>query len=185
MASGIRVLLLIIASFLTAGFVGWVVTLFNSLIQVKNNIGKAWHNIDVLLLQRNEELPKLMDLVKAYGRHEQDLLRSLTVLRTSYGNARSTTAKTNIENQIREKIGYFAAAGEQYPDLKSIELYQKTMKRISDLEGSIADRRAFFNDTVNIYNIQIEQFPQVILASLLRYRPHPYLNHPLKKTGAA
>lgn len=175
MNSGLTVIGAVIFVSLGAVAIGWLVTLCNSLIQVKNNIAKAWHNIDVLLLQRNDELPELIDIMKAYVRYEQDLLQSLTGLRAGYGNAGGTTARMNIENQIRERMGQLKAAGERYPDLKSNELYQKTIERISALEASIADRRVFFNETVNIYNIRIEQFPQMMLANLMRYRQHPYL----------
>lgn len=173
--AGIKVILLVMFVFLSAGTLGWLVSMFNSLIQVKNNIGKAWKNIDVLLLQRNEELPKLIELCRAYMKHEEDALRSLTTLRLTYGNAKSVVAKTNIENQIRERMTSLTAAGERHPELKATDLFRNLQARIADLEAMIADRRIFFNDTVAIYNTQIEQVPQRYFARLLRYKPHPYL----------
>ena len=74
MKPGMIIILSVILVFLALGCIGWIISLFNSLIQVKNNIGKAWSNIDVLLLQRNEEIPKLIDVVKAYGKYERELL---------------------------------------------------------------------------------------------------------------
>ena len=178
MRSGLTVIFSVILVFLAAGGIGWLVSMFNSLIQVKNNIGKAWKNIDVLLLQRNEELPKLIDLCKAYMKYEEDVLRSLTTLRLAFGNARSVLAKTNIENQMRERMAALFGVGERHPELKANQLYLKLQERIADLESMIADRRVFFNDTVAIYNIQIEQVPQMYFAWLLRYKPHPYLKLP-------
>jgi LemA protein len=178
MISGFIFILAVLSGFLALGTVGWLVSVFNSLIQVKNNIGKAWKNIDVLLLQRNEELPKLIDLCKAYMKYEEDVLRSLTTLRLAYGNAGSVVAKTNIENQVAERMAALTGVGERHPELKANELFRNLQGRIADLEASIADRRVFFNDTVAIYNIQIEQVPQMYLAWFLRYKPHPYLKLP-------
>jgi LemA protein len=173
--TGVSIIFLVIIVFLAAGGIGWLVSMFNSLIQVKNNIGKAWKNIDVLLLQRNEELPKLIDLCKAYATYEQDALKSLTTLRLAYGNAKSVVARTNIENQVLGRLAELRGVGERYPDLKTNALYLKLQERIADLESMIADRRVFFNETVTIYNTQIEQVPQMYFARILRYKPHPLL----------
>ncbi len=178
MKSGLILMSSIVALFFIAGGVGYLVSVFNSLIQVKNNIGKAWHNIDVLLIQRNEELPKLIDATKSYARFERNVLESLTQLRTMYTGARRTDQKTKIENELSERIQSLKMVWERYPDIKANEVFMKTQERISDLEGSITDRRAFFNETVKIYNIQREQFPQLIFASLMGFKAHPYLNVP-------
>ena len=171
----------VIILFLTAGVIGFLISIFNSLIQVKNNISKAWGNIDVLLLQRNEEIPKLVDVCKHYLIYERDLLTELASLRTGYEKAKGTKEKTIIENKLKIVLSKLSFTGEQYPDLKASEPFQKTMKRVSDLEETIADRRVFFNDSVAIYNTQIEKLPHKILAGILRYRPHPYLNIPASK----
>lgn len=183
MLSGFMLILAILLAFLAAGAAGWLISMFNSLIQVKNNIGKAWKNIDVLLLQRNEELPKLIDLCKTYMKYEEDVLRSLTTLRLAFGNAKSVVAKTNIENQVSERMSVLTAVGERHPELKANELFIKLQSRIADLEAAIADRRIFFNDTVAIYNTQIEQVPQMYFAWLLRYKPLPYLKLPDSDAG--
>jgi LemA protein len=136
----------IFLGFVALGGIGYLISLFNSLIQVKNNIGKAWSNIDVLLLQRNEEIPKLIDATKAYGKYERETMEEIVRLR------------------------------KRYALMKRID--EKTEERISKLEDMIADRRAFFNDTVKIYNVQREQFPQIIFAGMMGYKPHPYLHVP-------
>jgi LemA protein len=83
---------------------------------------------------------------------------------------------------VRERLAEIRGAGERYPDLKTNALYLKLQERIADLEATIADRRVFFNDTVAIYNTQIEQVPQMYLARFLRYKPHPYLA--MERSGA-
>jgi len=181
MKSGIFLIISVILLFLTLGGIGYIISLFNSLIQVRNNIGKAWHNIDVLLLQRNEEIPKLIDVTKAYVQYEKGILESLTRLRALFPSARRTDQKTKIENELEEKMHGLKAVWEGYPDLKANELFLKIQQRITELESAIADRRTFFNETVTIYNIQREVFPQVVFAWMLGFRHHPLLEVPKKK----
>ncbi|MEW6078799.1 MAG: LemA family protein [Thermodesulfobacteriota bacterium] len=184
MLSGLMIILLVVLLFAALGGVGYVVSLFNSLVQVKNNIGKAWHNIDVLLLQRNEEIPQLIDLARAYGKYEAGLLEEITRLRLSYAKVKHTGEKTTIENELSAQLRQLRQTAEQYPDIKADILYRSVQERVSALEEMIADRRIFFNDTVTIYNIQREQFPQRIFARLLGFERHPLLDMPGdKRTG--
>lgn len=181
MNSGLVLIGSVILLFLALGGIGYLVSLFNSLIQVRNNIGKAWHNIDVLLLQRNDEIPKLIDVTQAYVHYEKNVLESLTRLRTLYRSAGKTDQKTKIENELEERLRGLAAVWEGNPDLKANGLFLKLQQRISGLETAIADRRAFFNETVTIYNIQREVFPQVVFARMLGFRHHPLLELPKEK----
>jgi len=171
---GIAVLLLVGI----IGFLGFVVSLYNSLIQVKNNIAKAWSNIEVLLLQRHDELPKLIEVVKGYLTHEREVLVAITKMRLGYGQAQTIDEKSKIENKLNREMARLQVTVEQYPELKADKSFRQLQHRISALESSVADRREFFNDCVNIYNIQIERFPEVILARLLNYHRHDYLEIP-------
>jgi len=161
----------------------YLVALYNSLVEVKNNIDKAWKNIDALLQQRHDELPKLVDAVKGYLRHENELLDRVTRLRTGYDQAPSTDQKTRVENDLNRELGRLRVAVEAYPDLKASPLFAQIVGRVSALESSIADRRELFNDSVNIYNIRIEQFPELVLAGVLRYGPHAFLEVPPERTS--
>lgn len=178
MRSGLLLGLYVLLAFLALGGIGYLVSLFNSLIQVKNNINKAWSNIDVLLLQRNEELPKLIQLTQGYVQYERSLLESVTKLRSLYAAARRTDQKTRIENELAEKLSSLLGVWEGYPELGADEVFLRQQGRVSDLEGSIADRRVFFNETVKVYNVQREQFPQLIFAWIMGLRAHPYLDIP-------
>ena len=178
MFSNLKILLAVALSLLAVVAIGYLVSLFNRLVHLRNNIEKAWNNIDAPLLQRNEEIPKLIDLCNAYMRHEREIIKTLGYLRRRYEQAGSRAQKVAMENQISPALRDLIAEAEAYPQLRANELFQKTMGRISDLENSIADRRIFFNETVVLYNIQIKRFPQKILAWGLGYREHPYLLTP-------
>lgn len=177
----VALILGIILVVVVAGLIGYGVSIYNSLIQVKNNIEKAWKNIDVLLLQRHDEIPKLVDTVKGYQKHEQGLLEKLTQLRTGYRQATGIDDKTKIENELNRNLGRLRMVWEGYPDLKASQNFILLQNRISGLESSISDRREFFNDSVNIYNIQIARFPETILAGALGYQRHALLEVPEEK----
>ena len=170
--------MVILSLLVTAGIV-YTVSVFNSLIQVKNNIGKAWHNIDVLLVQRNEELPKLIDVTRAYVQYERGILETLAKLRTQYISVRRIDQKIRIENELEGRVLALKGVWEGTPSLKADQVFRRLQERVSELESLIADRRAFFNETVKIYNIQCEQFPQLIIAPMLGFRHHPYLYIPM------
>jgi len=157
------------------------VSIYNSLVQVRNNVDKAFKNIDVLLMQRHDELPKLVDTCRGYMKHEREILDRITSLREHYNQADTTDEKAQIENSINKEYITLAARWEAYPDLKASENFLKIQDRISVLESTIADRREFFNESVNVYNIQIERFPHLILARFLNYVRKTFLEVPEEK----
>jgi len=175
--------LLIVIAVIVIMSVGSVVMIYNSLVQVRNNVDKAWKNIDVLLEQRHDEIPKLVETCSAYMRHERETLDNLTRLRAGYRQASDVTKKVEIENQLNREMQQLSLVMEQYPDLKAIQAFTKTLERVSSLESAIADRREFFNDSINIYNIQIERFPSLIFARLLNYQRKEYLEVAPEKKG--
>jgi LemA protein len=124
--------------------VTYFVMIYNNLVRLKHNVAKAWANIDVLLKQRHDELPKLVETCKQYMKFEQAL---------------------------RATLGHLFALAEAYPDLKTNQSFQQLQARISSLENAIADRREFYNESVNVNNIRIEQFPDTLVASAFSFGP--------------
>lgn len=167
--------ILVVMLFVVIGVVGYLVGVYNGLIQVRNNMDKAWANIDVLLKQRHDELPKLIDTCKGYMKYEQGLLEKLTQARTAFMNATSIADKTLAENQLAAGLKTLFAVSENYPDLKANQNFLQLQNRISGLENEISDRREFFNDSVNIFNIRIQQIPDVFIANSLGYARRPLL----------
>jgi LemA protein len=149
------------------------VTIYNSLVQIKHNVTKAWANIDVLLKQRHDELPKLVETCKQYMKFEQDTLTRVIEARSKVFTAREAQnipALGGAETMLRGALGSLFALAESYPDLKANQTFQQLQTRISTLENAIADRREFYNESVNVNNVRIEQFPDVIVARLLNFR---------------
>lgn len=151
----------------------YAVVVFNHLVTVKHNVKKAWSNIDVLLKQRHEELPKLVETCRQYMQFEQQTLEKVMQARTAVSQAQAQGdigALGMAETQMRLGLGNLFAVAEAYPELKANESFQHLQQRISGLENAIADRREFYNESVNINNIQIEQFPDLIIAGLFRFK---------------
>ena len=169
---------LLIGSLLLCGMivlVAYVVGIYNTLVRLANNIDKAWSNIDVILKQRHDELPKLVEVCNSYMIHERETLESITKARTAYREGLNINDKAQAENQIVGALGKLFAVAEQYPDLKANQEFLAVQQRISALENTIADRREFYNDSVNLYNIAIEQIPTLWVAQEVGYTARPLL----------
>ncbi|THJ11965.1 MAG: LemA family protein [Nitrospira sp. CG24C] len=169
---------LIIGSLLVIGLtvlVTYVVGVYNMLVRLFNNIDKAWSNIDVILKQRHDELPKLVEVCNSYMLHERETLESVTKARTAYSTGLNIDDKAQAENQIVGALGKLFAVAEQYPDLKANQEFLAVQQRISALESTIADRREFYNDSVNLYNIAIQQIPTLWVAQEIGYTARPLL----------
>ncbi len=160
---GIAAILLVVV------FIGWFVGIYNSLVRLKNNIQKAWSNIDVLLKQRHDELTKLLSTVKGYMKHEENVLTKVTEARTAFMNAQSVGDKAKADNMMTSTLKTLFAVAENYPELKADRSFAQFQERISNIENQIADRREFYNDSVNTFNIRIEQIPDVFIARMLGY----------------
>ncbi|RKX25991.1 MAG: LemA family protein [Candidatus Zixiibacteriota bacterium] len=149
--------------------VGYFISIYNSLIRLKNNIKKAWSNIDVLLKQRHDELTKLLKTVQGYMKHEREVLTSITEARTAFLGAQSVGAKAKADNMMTGALKSLFAVAENYPELKADRSFGQFQNRVSEIENQIADRREFYNDSVNTFNIRIEQIPDVFIARMLGY----------------
>ena len=149
------------------------VALYNGLVQVKHQVDQAWANIDVLLKQRHDELPKLVDAVKAYATHERGLLEDVTAMRVRAQASGSDQARVAAEEALSQGVSKLLAVGENYPALRASELFIDLQRRISALEEQIAHRREFYNAAVNINNVRLEEFPDLLLTGLagLTHKP--------------
>ena len=157
-----------------AGALVYTVILFNGLVRLRNENDRAWANIDVLLKQRHDEIPNLVETVKGYMQHEQQTLLAVTQARTASINAASVGQKAVADLKMASALRGLFAVAENYPQLKANENFLKLQSRISELEERIADRREFFNDDVNTYNTRIAQIPEVFVASFMNLKPRTF-----------
>ena len=154
-----------------AGVLIYTVILYNGLVRLRNENDRAWANIDVLLKQRHDEIPNLVETVKGYMQHEQQTLLAVTEARASAISAASVGQKALADLQVASALRGLFAVAENYPQLKANQNFLQLQNRITELEERIADRREFFNDDVNTYNTRIGQIPEVFVASFMALKP--------------
>ena len=159
-----------ILGLLTVGLISVIISTYNRLVMIKFNVDKAFANIDVLLQQRADEIPNLIKVVKESMKYEESVLMKLTALRTSYSNSTNTEEKIEASNEINKMVKNIFAVSENYPELKANNNFVSLQQRVSGIEDAIADRREFYNESVNMYNIGIHEFPDLILAKILAYK---------------
>jgi len=153
------------------GVLVYTVIVYNGLVRLRNENDRAWANIDVLLKQRHDEIPNLVETVKGYMQHEQQTLLAVTQARAASMNAASISQKAVADLQLVSALRGLFAVAENYPQLKANENFLKLQNRISELEERIADRREFFNDDIATYNSRIGQIPDVFVASFMGLKP--------------
>ena len=156
----------------------YAIVAYNGLVQLKHNIAKAWANIDVLLKQRHDELPKLVEVCRQYKQFEQTTLQRVTEARARVASAREQQdvgALGRAEGMLRMGLGQIFAVAEAYPELKANEHFMQLQSRITALENSIADRREWYNESVNLHNVRIEQFPDLFIARVFQFEAKPLL----------
>lgn len=164
---GVTILLGLVVFLFVVGVFIYFITIYNSLVRLRNDIDKAWANIDVLLKQRHDELPKLIETCKGYMQYEQRTLQLITEARTAFTKATTVAEKAQADTMISGALKSLFAVAESYPELKANNNFMQLQQRISELEEKIADRREFFNDDVNTYNIRIQELPDVFVARLI------------------
>ncbi len=161
----------LIAAFAIAGVVIYVVAIYNGLVGLRNDIDKAWANVDVLLKQRHDEVPRLVEVCKGYMQYEAETLRALAEARAKYALATSVAQKAVASGRLSDSVQNLFAVAENYPDLKANVVFLELQKQITELESQIADRREYFNDAINLFNTRIQQMPDKLLAGPMGLKP--------------
>jgi len=152
----------------------YVIMLYNGLVSVREGVRQAWANIDVLLKQRHDELPKLVETCRQYMQYEQETLQKVMQARAAVSAAhdrRDMQALGVAEQQLRGTIGQLYAVAENYPQLKADQTFQQLQSRITALESGIADRREYYNEEVRLNNVRVAQFPAVLVAHQFGFQP--------------
>jgi len=159
---------LCILVFVGIALVGYLLTVYNGLVRVKAGVALAWSNIDVILAQRHDEIPKLVETCKQYMGYEQSTLQKVMQARASLDTARGrgdVYSIGNAEGVLRQGLSGLYAVAENYPDLKASDAFQHLQQRISGLETAIADRREVYNAAATTNNVRIQSFPEILIVS--------------------
>ena len=170
--TGVIIAVVLVLLLIVGGIVAYFVGIYNNLVNLKNDIDRSFSNIDVLLKQRHDELPKLIDTCKGYMQYEQKTLQAVTEARTAYLRATTPTEKTQADNMVSGALKTLFAVAEKYPDLKANTNFMQLQGRITELEEKIARQRNRYNEDVNVFNIRIAQIPANFVAGFMGLQPH-------------
>jgi len=161
------IIMLAVLCFAVVGAIMYFVSIYNGLIRLSRNIDKDWANIDVLLKQRHDEIPKLIKICEGYMKYERETLEKITATRVACMQAGGVADSAKKEGELSGLLSHLFAVAENYPDLKANQNFLQLQQRTSYLESQIADRRELYNDAVNNYNIRIHQIPDMWVAGML------------------
>ena len=145
-----------------------MITAYNSLISLREEIKKSWANIDVILKQRFDEIPQIITICQQFIELESEMVEKVMNSRLNMIQGRSLKEKAISSNEMSSFVNGLISLGESYPDLKSNNNFMQIQERLSSLEEALADRRELYNDTTTIYNTRIQQFPYLFIAGMIR-----------------
>ena len=160
-----------IAIIIIAVIVLFIVATYNGLIQLRNRVKNGWSQIDVQLQRRFDLIPNLIETVKGYMKHEENVLTKVTELRTSWANATTVAEKSELNNELSGALKTIMAVSENYPDLKANQNFSELQEELQNTENKIAFSRQFYNDTVTKYNTKLEIVPSNFVAMLFHFEP--------------
>jgi LemA protein len=168
---GLSILLGLVAILGVVGLIVYFVTMRNGLLRLRDESEKAWANLDLLLKQRSDELPKLAGICRGYMPSEQKTFQLVTAARTAFLKAATVAEKAQAEGLISDALKTLYAVAEKYPDLKADASFRQLRGRLSALEEKTAAQRRRFNAGVNAFNARLAQIPANLVAAFLHLQP--------------
>jgi LemA protein len=150
------------------------VSIYNSLVRLRNQVKNAWSQIDVQLKRRHNLIPNLIETVKGYMTHERDTLENITKARSAAVDASSIADKSKAESQLSGALGKFNLVVENYPDLKANQNFLSLQEELTSTENKISFARQSYNDQVLFYNNKIEMFPSNLLAGMYHFNKEEF-----------
>ena len=144
----------------------WIVSIYNSLVHLRNYVDNAWAQIDVQLKRRHDLIPNLIETVKGYMVHEREVLTTITEARANAMKASTVNEKIEAETKLTSALQGLRVAVENYPDLKASQNFLDLQQELSDIEDQIQMARRYYNGTVRENNVLVESFPSNFVARL-------------------
>ncbi len=149
----------------------YVISIYNSLVGLRQKVKNGWSQIDVQLQRRFDLIPNLVETVKGYMTHESDVLTKVAELRTSWANASTVSEKSKLDGELSGALKTIMAVAESYPDLKANSNFAQLQEELQNTENKIAFSRQFYNDIATKYNTRLQVVPSNIIASMFHFEP--------------
>lgn len=152
----------------------WAISVYNSLIALRNRVKDQWAQIDVQLKRRFDLIPNLVETVKGYTKHESETLEAVIKARNTYVSATVPEEQMKADGELTKAISKLFALTESYPDLKANTNFQALQQELTETESKIAAARQFYNDTVMVYNNKVSMVPSNIIAGLFKFNKETF-----------
>ena len=151
----------------------YAIVLFNSFSSLDNKVKEAFSTMDIYLKKRWDLVPNLVEVVKAYAKHEKDTLEEITKLRGNTYDNMSNDEKIKTNVKLNKDIDKIMLLVEAYPELKASNNFKDLSDKLVKIEDDIANSRKYYNGTVRIFNNKVEMFPNNIFAKIFSYKSKP------------
>lgn len=145
---------------------GVLLASYNSFIRLNNSVKQSESNIDVLLNQRFDLLPNLIETVKGYTKHESLTLNEITDLRTNYQKSNFSVEEAS---KIDKSFSKVIAIAENYPELKANTNFLSLQSELKEIENKLNSARLIYNNTVTRYNTKVESVPSNLIAKMFNF----------------
>jgi LemA protein len=150
------------------------ISVYNSLIRLRNQVKNAWAQIDVQLKRRHDLIPNLIETVKGYMTHERQIMENITKYRSQAMNAQTVGEKAQAESLLSGALGQLRVQVENYPDLKANQNFLALQEELTATENKISFARQNYNDQVLMYNNKIQMFPSNIVAGMFNFKEEEF-----------
>ncbi len=155
-------------------FIIYIISAYNRLIRLMNEVKNAWAQIDVQLKRRHDLIPNLVETVKGYMQHERTTLERITEARNLAMRPGTVSERAQAEQQLTQALHNFFVVVENYPDLKANQNFLALQEELTSTENRISFARQAYNDAVMNYNNTIQMFPTNIIASMFGFKQEPF-----------
>ena len=147
----------------------WGVVTYNQLVSERLKVRTQWSQIDVVLKQRFDLIPNLVETVKGYAAHENEALQAVTDARSRYLGASDAEGQMKASAELSGAMSRLMAVAESYPDLKANQNFLQLQQQLAAMEEKLANYRQFYNDTVMRYDRLLETVPTNLIATLFHF----------------
>ncbi len=147
-------------------FGGYGVSSYNRLVKLHEQIPAAWSQVENVLQRRNDLIPNLVNTVKGYAKHEQQIFKDVSEALKSFNRASTVSDKLAADNSISSLLSRIMAISLQYPNLKADAQFNRLSDELAGTENRIAVERMRFNEMVQEYNTKVKTFPTNLIARL-------------------
>lgn len=152
----------------------YVAGTYNSLVSLRNKVRDQWSQIDVVLKNRNDLIPNVVETVKGYAKHEKETLNAVIEARNKATSATTSEEEMKAAGEVTQALGRLFALAESYPDLKANQNFMDLQANLKEIEEKIRFARQFYNDVVLSYQNKLQMFPSNIVANMFGFKPEAF-----------